>query len=73
MDIVEATAPEHLDAVWFIFHSVVRSGDTYDYPATSSIEDCRRHWFDQVHKTYIASDEAGKVLGTYYLKPNRVG
>jgi L-amino acid N-acyltransferase YncA len=58
-------------AVWQILEPVFRAGETYPYSPSISSEDARAVWVTAPLATFVAADENGKVLGTYYLKPNQ--
>ncbi len=67
----EATDAD-FEAIWPIFHAVVKTGDTYAYPPTTSKEEARSIWLQKPLKTYVAEEE-GILLGTYYIKENQSG
>ena len=56
--------------VWRILKPVFRAGETYAYPVDISQEDARAVWVSAPTQTLVA-EEAGEILGTYYLKPNQ--
>ena len=58
-------------AVWELMEPVIRAGDTYPYAMDMTVDDARRMWIEIPAATYIAEDVAGRILGTYYLKPNQ--
>lgn len=60
------------DAVWAIFHEVVRTGDTYAYPPDTTRADALSTWIGAARGTYVAEAD-GRVLGTYYIKTNQPG
>ncbi|MCR9219654.1 MAG: GNAT family N-acetyltransferase [Alphaproteobacteria bacterium] len=60
-------------AVWAVLEPVFRAGDTYPYSPDLSEAEARRLWIDQPEATFVALDAAGRVLGTFYLKPNQPG
>jgi ribosomal protein S18 acetylase RimI-like enzyme len=35
--------------------------------------DAITHWFSPDRETFVAEDEDGRIVGTYYLRPNRPG
>ena len=71
MTIREATA-EDFDAIWPIFHEIVSAGETYAYDPQTTREGAFDIWMTQPHKTFVV-EEAGTVVGTYYLKRNQPG
>jgi ribosomal protein S18 acetylase RimI-like enzyme len=60
------------DAIWAILEPVLRAGETYTMPREMSREDALAYWFSAEHEVFIA-EEAGLVLGTYYLRANQQG
>jgi L-amino acid N-acyltransferase YncA len=60
------------DAIWKIFHAVVREGDTYTYDPETTQEQGRALWITPQGATYVAR-RGDQVVGTYYLKPNQPG
>ena len=61
------------DAIWNIFHEVVRRGDTYALDPNISREDALAYWFAPGTHTYVAEQPAIRVAGTYILRPNQSG
>ena len=60
-------------AIWPLLEPVFRAGETYAFPTDISEADARRAWFEAPTAVFVARDEAGAVLGTYYIKPNHPG
>lgn len=58
--------------IWPIFESIVRKGDTYTYDAATDERQARRIWMELPNETWVA-EEAGRLLGTYYIKTNQGG
>lgn len=71
MLIRQAETDDH-DAIWDIFQPIVSSGDTYAYPTDSTRDDAIYVWCQIPEVTFVV-EIGGKVLGTYYLKPNQLG
>lgn len=71
MDIREATEKD-FDAIWPIFHEIVKAGDTYAFPMDTSKAQALNLWIKIPRKTYVV-EENGIILGTYYLKTNQAG
>jgi len=71
MTIREATINDH-DGIWEIFEQVIKPGDTYAFDPNSKREDLPKLWFALGMKVYVA-EENGKILGTYFIKPNQAG
>ncbi|WP_182868102.1 GNAT family N-acetyltransferase [Stieleria mannarensis] len=61
------------DSTWQIIEPVFRAGQTYPFPPTISKQESYSIWVATPECTYVAEDEPGQILGTYYLKPNQPG
>ena len=57
--------------VWEIMEPIIRAGDTYPYATDMTIDGARRMWIDITEQAYVAEDDDGNILGTYYIKPNQ--
>ncbi len=58
-------------AVWQILAPVFRAGETYAYAPDMSSQQAFQVWVEQPMASYMAEDDNGTLLGTYYLKPNQ--
>lgn len=58
-------------AVWSIMEPVIRAGETYPYAMDMDDAGARHMWLAMTEAAYVAEDEAGALLGTYYIKPNQ--
>ena len=61
------------DRVWPVIKPVFRSGESYPYPIDICSSDAFEVWVTAAQATYVAVDQNGAVLGTYYLKANQPG
>jgi len=57
--------------VWEILEPVFRAGETYAFSPEITEEEAHRVWIEMPTATFVAEDEAGAVVGTYYIKPNQ--
>ncbi len=71
MQIREAQEAD-FEQIWPIFHEVAAAGDTYGYDRDCSRERAYQLWMVAPRQTYVAED-AGSILGTYYIKSNNQG
>lgn len=69
---IRPAGEDDFEAIWSIFHRVVRSADTYPYPPDTDRDQAHALWMAPPNRTYIAM-EGHKVVGTYYLRPNQPG
>jgi L-amino acid N-acyltransferase YncA len=63
---------EDFDQIWPIFHEIASSGETYGYPRNINKDQAFNIWMDIPRQTYVL-EEAGRILGTYYIKTNQAG
>ena len=61
------------DALWAILEPSLRAGETYPQPRDISREAALSYWWRPEHTIFVAEDEAGTLVGTYYLKANSGG
>jgi L-amino acid N-acyltransferase YncA len=69
---IRAANPDDSDAIWAILEPVIRAGDTYALPSGMNREEALAWWFSKAHEVFVAED-AGRVSGTYFLRPNQAG
>jgi ribosomal protein S18 acetylase RimI-like enzyme len=60
------------DPIWSILEPVLRAGETYALPRHWTRAEALAYWHGADHTVFVAED-AGEVLGTYYLHPNQLG
>ncbi|MFZ4761834.1 MAG: GNAT family N-acetyltransferase [Alphaproteobacteria bacterium] len=72
MEIREITT-DSFALVWPIIEPVIRAGTTYALDRAMSEDETRSYWFRGGNRVFVAVDEVGDVLGTYYLRPNQAG
>jgi L-amino acid N-acyltransferase YncA len=69
----EATA-EDWQHIWPIFRAICAEGETYVYPYEPTEAEGRAMWMEEPPGlTVVAVDEAGRILGTAKMGPNRPG
>ena len=56
---------------WPIIEPVFRAGETYAFSPEITEEEAYKVWVMMPSETFVAIQETGKILGTYYLKPNQ--
>lgn len=57
--------------VWQFMEPVIRVGQTYPYAIDMTSEQAHTMWIDVTECAYVAEDEAGNIIGSYYIKPNQ--
>jgi L-amino acid N-acyltransferase YncA len=61
------------DGVWEIFSDVIAGGDAFSFVPDTPKADLKKLWFADNMDTFVAVDNSGKVVGSYYVKPNQPG
>jgi len=59
--------------IWQMLAPIFQAGDTYAYPPDINSDAARLAWSEAPSATYIALDLAGRIAGSYFLKPNQPG
>jgi ribosomal protein S18 acetylase RimI-like enzyme len=59
--------------VWRIIEPVFCRGDTYAVSTSITEDEARALWLGRPQATFVAVDNDGEILGTYYIKPNQAG
>jgi ribosomal protein S18 acetylase RimI-like enzyme len=72
IEIREATGSDK-PTIWKIIKAVIAGGDTYVFEPDTPEDEMLAYWFSPEKYVYVAEDEGGEVLGTYWIKPNQPG
>ena len=57
--------------VWDAMEPVIRSGETYPFAMDMDQAGAQHMWLELTEAAYVAEDDSGNILGTYYIKPNQ--
>tara|TARA_B100000315_G_scaffold210770_1_gene207230 strand:- start:707 stop:1207 length:501 start_codon:yes stop_codon:yes gene_type:complete len=68
---IRLAIPQDYEKIWDIFHSVIKTGDTYVFDPETPKQHLNKYWVADYIHTYVAEIN-GNILGTYILKPNQV-
>ena len=60
-------------SVWHVIEPVFRAGETYAYATDITEDEAYEVWIEKPSATFVAKDENGEIIGTYYIKPNQPG
>lgn len=60
-------------ALWRMMEPVFWAGETYAFATDMTEPEGRGIWIDLPVATFVAIDDSGEILGTYYLKANSAG
>jgi ribosomal protein S18 acetylase RimI-like enzyme len=66
-----ATAKD-ANPIWEILEPIIRASETYTLPCDMRREDALDFWHAPGHEVFVA-EEAGDILGTYFLRENQKG
>jgi len=63
--------PDDWPGVWKMMEPVIRSGETYPYAMDMDSAGAHYMWIEKTDRVYVAEDESGELVGTYYIMPNQ--
>ncbi|MEB3287355.1 MAG: N-acetyltransferase [Vampirovibrionales bacterium] len=58
---------------WPAFSAIVAAEDTYGFDPAWTIEEAVDYWFGPSQTVFFAKDQAGRILGSFYIRPNGYG
>ena len=70
MSIIRPYVESDWPGVWALLEPVFRAGETYAYDPGITEDQAGQVWVNQPAATFVATDDDGELLGTYYLKAN---
>lgn len=70
--LIRPALPADAAAIWAVIGPVIRAGETYALDPGLSETGALAYWMGPDRKTFVA-EEDGRILGTYYLRPNQSG
>ena len=59
--------------LWPILQATFATGDTYTFSPQSTEAEIHKAWIELPAATFVATNEAGDILGSYFIKPNQPG
>jgi ribosomal protein S18 acetylase RimI-like enzyme len=65
--------PTDWPAVWSLLQATFQAGDTYAFAPESAEGAIHQAWIEAPLRTFVACGSDGKLLGTYFIKPNQPG
>lgn len=72
MNIRPAT-PADRPAIWAIMEPVIRAGETWALPLDWREDQALAYWFAPGHHPFVAEEDDGRVLGSYFFRANQPG
>ena len=71
--VIRRFEPTDWPAVWSLLQATFQAGDTYAFAPESTEAAIHQAWIEAPSRTFVACDSDGKLLGTYFIKPNQPG
>lgn len=60
-------------SLWPILHATFAAGDTYSFSPQSTEAEIHKAWIETPAAVFVACGPDGRILGTYFIKPNQPG
>jgi ribosomal protein S18 acetylase RimI-like enzyme len=60
-------------AIWPILEETISAGEAFSFFPQSSEAEIHQVWVEAPAATLVAMEPDGRILGTYYIKPNQPG
>jgi ribosomal protein S18 acetylase RimI-like enzyme len=60
-------------ALWRVLEPMIRAGETYTFPQDTTEADAIAYWTGPDRDTFVAANDEGAIVGTYYIKANQPG
>lgn len=73
MALIRPFEPGDWPGVWAMLEPVFRAGETYAVPTDISEDEACRLWAQLPEATFVALDDNGHYLATYFMKTNHPG
>lgn len=71
--VIRRLEPTDWPLVWPLLRATFQAGDTYAFAPESIEADIHKAWIEAPSRTFVACAPDGKLLGTYFIKPNQPG
>ncbi|MBB3318977.1 L-amino acid N-acyltransferase YncA [Rhizobium sp. BK181] len=71
--LIRPATTEDRSSIWTVIEPTIRAGQTYTLDRGMSETDALAYWLGPDKETFVAEDETGDILGTYYLRANQAG
>ena len=65
--------PTDWPTLWPILQTTFSTGDTYTFSPQITEAEIHKAWIELPAATFVATNETGDILGTYFIKPNQPG
>lgn len=61
----------HWDGVWEFMEPIFREGASYPTATDITEHEAKAYWSEPGKVTYVAIGKDGKIVGSYYIRPNQ--
>lgn len=72
IELIRAATPADAEGILNVIEPVFRAGETYTIPRDISPTEAIAYWLSDAHQVFVF-EEAGQILGTYFLQANQRG
>src|SRR4051812_41314171 len=69
---IRPAEPADASNIWQTLEPTIRAGETNPLPQDMTREDALNYWIAPGNRVFVAK-QAGTVVGTYFLRANRLG
>jgi ribosomal protein S18 acetylase RimI-like enzyme len=69
---IRPATPDDEAAIWAVIEPMIRAGETFALARDLTREAALAYWFTPAHEVFVA-EEAGAVVGSYFLQANQAG
>ncbi|MCW6511086.1 GNAT family N-acetyltransferase [Lichenifustis flavocetrariae] len=70
--VIRPAGAEDAAAIWSIIGPTIRAAETYALPPDMTEAAAIAYWMGPDRRTFVL-EEAGDILGSYYIRPNQFG
>ncbi|HVI34348.1 GNAT family N-acetyltransferase [Phenylobacterium sp.] len=71
--LIRPARAEDAAAIWSIIGPTIRAGETYALDPDMSEGEALAYWLAPEKETFVAEDDEGRIVGTYFMRPNHAG
>lgn len=70
---IRAIQPGDAAGVWAVLESIIRAGEAFALARDMARDAALAYWSAPHHEVFVAIDDAGAIVGTYFVQPNQQG
>ncbi|MEH6695854.1 MAG: GNAT family N-acetyltransferase [Hyphomonas sp.] len=69
---IRPATQQDASAIGSIIGPIIQAGETYSLARDMTVTECLAYWMGPDKETFVLEDD-GRILGTYYMRPNQAG